>query len=208
MDTFVSNQFFSLIGEQRGIFDYKIFKRNLEGCIFSKNELLHKAPDTLITTIAGFVIRAEILQNVRFNENICYGEDVVFCTEATLKSSAIYIDGMAIYNYRIRENSAVRDESKVKIIAKANAMFFVAEYFYKKLQGDKTLRKFYIFNIRQSIKKIIVFLQKYDCSAMDFNRQDLAKFLPYIDLKRKIAFHFPRIYGFPKKIQKKLSRRI
>lgn len=208
IDTFVSNQFFSLIGEQKGIFNYKIFKRSLEGRIFSKNELLHKAPDTLITTIAGFVIRAEILQNVRFNENICYGEDVVFCTEATLKSSAIYIDGRAIYNYRIRENSAVRDESKAKIIAKANAMFFVAEYFYEKLQGDKTLRKFYIFNIRQSIKKIIIFLQKYDCSAMDFTKQDLAKFLPYIDLKRKIAFHFPRIYGFPKKIRKKLSRRI
>lgn len=204
VDTFVSNQFFSLIGEQKGIFDYKIFKRNLEGRIFSKNELLHKAPDTLITTIAGFVIRAEILQNVRFNENICYGEDVLFCTEATLKSSAIYIDGRAIYNYRIRENSAVRDESRAKIIAKANAMFFIAEYFYEKLQNDKQLRKFYIFNIRQSIKKIIRFLQKYDYSAMDFDRQDLAKFLPYIDLKRKIALKFPRIYNFPKTLKRRI----
>lgn len=210
IDTFISNQFFSITKGQKSIFDYKIFKRSLENRIFSQNDLLHNAPDTTITSIWAFVMRAEILRNVRFDERICYGEDVLFCTEATLQSSAIYIDGMAIYNYRIRENSAVRDESKAKIIAKANSMFFCAEYFYEKLQNesDKKMREFYIYNIRQSFKKIIRFLQKYDYSAMDFTKQDLAKFLPYIDFKRKIAFHFPRIYGFPKKLRQAIKRRI
>lgn len=204
VDTFISNQFFSLSGGEKHNLNYKIFKRELENRAIHTDELLHKAPDTLITTICAFVFRAEILHNTRFYENLCYGEDVLFCTEATLKSSAIYIDGRAIYNYRIRENSAVRDESREKIIAKANAMFFIAEYFYEKLQNDKQLRKFYIFNIRQSIKKIIRFLQKYDCSAMDFDRQDLAKFLPYMDFKRKIALQFPRIYNFPKTLKRRI----
>ncbi|MGX3010189.1 hypothetical protein ACWIUD_01300 [Helicobacter sp. 23-1044] len=206
-DAFCSNRFFEIKGENKGIFHYRVFDCALENRALSVKDIVEEVPRSIITTTCAFVFGAEILRDIRFVRGVSLGEDVIFCTSAALKSKAIYIDSAPIYNYRIRLNSALRDESYDKIISKANSMYKIAEFFYAKLQSenDKNFSEFYRHNIMQSVRTALIHLQKCGYKKTIFSKKDLEKFLPFMDFKRRVCSYFPRIYGLPKRIRLMIS---
>ena len=57
--------------------------------------------------IWGKVFKKEIIDDLRFNENVSIGEDAVFLLEYLLKCQKIVIINNVIYNYRINDESAM-----------------------------------------------------------------------------------------------------
>lgn len=190
IDTLISNKsFLATSNNDKSLFDYKIFKRKLENHIFTPQELLKISPRSKITTTWAFVFKWEVLQNLYFPSDIYCGEDIIFCTSATLKSRNIYIDSTPIYHYRIRENSLVQSKNDTK---KADSSFKIANIFYKKLRNEsnKHIRKFYKYNIKQSIKDALFYAKNCHYENLSFAKKDLAKFMTFMGLKYRFYYYF------------------
>lgn len=207
---FVSNRFFE-VGDlstntknvtQKHIGGYKIFNVALENQITTTKELVQNYPNAEFTTIGAFVFRADIIHNIRFECGVISGEDNIFSTIAALESSDIYIDSTPIYNYRIRLNSSSRTKNYIDY---ANSHFKVAKFFESKMntQSDKIYKIFYQNSTKRAVRHILEYLQYCGYNAsLNFSKKDLEPFLPLIKGKRRFCYHFPRIYGIPKKIRK------
>ncbi|MDE6886974.1 MAG: hypothetical protein K2P17_08080, partial [Helicobacteraceae bacterium] len=118
---------------------------------------------------------------------------------------SIYIDSKPIYNYRINPNSTMH--SKITI-SKLNMSIYswltIASWFENKRDKckDKILEKHLLYNIKLSIREILRSLQLTGYSKdLNFTKSDLKRFYPYMKGKYKFCFHFPRIYGFPKRVR-------
>ena len=194
-DAFISNRSFCIKDNKKQIFDYSVLKKTLENRSLTPQELIKIAPDSKLTTLWLFAFKATILQNARFEIDIFCGEDIVFCTFATLNSPKIYVDSTPIYIYRLREGSLVRSKDGTN---KANSHFRIASIFYEKLQNesDKDYKRFYAYNLKQATKQTLSFHCEYKNLA--FKREDLAKFMPFVSLKYRLRFYFPKIFGYLK----------
>lgn len=207
---FVGNRFFDFTPKMardsthKCIANYKIFNPTLEHKIISTKELISLYPTAEITTICAFVFRADIIQNTRFVAGVPNGEDNIFCTIATLQSSDIYVDSTPFYNYRLRLGSATRAKNYINY---ANSHFRIAEIFEAKMQSqsDEIYKVFYQNSTKRAVKHILENLQYCGYSnALNFSKADLTRFLPLIKGKRRFCYHFPRIYGFPKRMRKSI----
>ena len=210
---FVSNRFFEVSditkdatkSHKKRICGYMIFDKSLQNRHLSTKELIALYPNAEITTIWAFVFRADIIKNTRFEVGIIQGEDFLFCTFAMLQSNDIYIDSTPIYNYRIRFGSAMRGNN---YIAYANSHFKIAEIFEAQMamQNDEIYKIFYQNSIKRAVKHILEHLQYCGYSnALHFSKKDLERFLPLIKGKRRFCYHFPKIYGFPKRVRRGIA---
>lgn len=194
-EAFISNRSFCIKDNKKQLFDYSVLKKTLENRSLTPRELVEIAPDSKLTTTWAFIFNANAVKNVRFDESLINGSDWIFCTFATLNSSKIYVDSTPLYIYRLREGSLVRSKDERN---KANSHFRIANIFYEKLQkqSDESYKRFYTYNLKQATKQTLSFHCEYKNLA--FKREDLAKFMPFVSLKYRLRFYFPRIFGYLK----------
>lgn len=194
-DAFISNRSFCIKDNKKQIFDYSVLKKTLENRSLTPQELIKIAPDSKLTTTWAFMFNANAIENMRFDEVLTNGSDWIFCTFTTLNSSKIYVDSMPIYIYRLREGSLVRSKDDTN---KANSHFRIANIFYEKFQkqSDESYKRFYAYNLKQATKQTLSFHCEYKNLA--FKREDLAKFIPFVSLKYRLRFYFPKIFGYLK----------
>lgn len=72
-----------------------------------------------INAVAGTLYKRELIQGLRFNENVKIGEDFVFKFSAFVRASFICVHSLQDYCYYIHQNSAMRngfDEKKINAI--------------------------------------------------------------------------------------------
>lgn len=78
-----------------------------------------------------------INNNIKFDESIKYGEDLLFNMLIYLKANKIYLTDKIYYRYTYNENSAIRKASIDSILKKVNDTIYVYSIMYKynKLYG-------------------------------------------------------------------------
>ncbi|MCX2717778.1 hypothetical protein OQH61_08545 [Helicobacter sp. MIT 21-1697] len=185
-------------------FDYTIFPLNLAGLYTPKDLIVALGGYRIITTIGGFVCKASVAfeNNLSFIPHIIY-EDIAFCTQAVLRCKTLYISHKQIYNYVFSPNSTMRGQLQRDKWIKITYSYFITLDFFKQAlleSSDDVLREYYHRTCLDIAKRLMRSLQFVGYTQeLGFNKQDLAPFLPYIKGKYRICYHFPRIYGFPKR---------
>lgn len=196
--------------------DYRVFAPHIKGRYTPKELLENMQGQTLIATACAFIIKSSFLfeSNIGFIPHIIY-EDAPFCTEVAMKAQSLYIDDTYVYNYRLSPNSTMRGkqtrEKKIKI---AFSHFKILQHF-KVLQqqamegGCIEFADFYKSIVYSDVKGLLRCLAYigYD-SNLGFTKDDLKPFLPYMKGKYRFCYHFPRIYGFPKRTRLALKELI
>ncbi|RDU62100.1 hypothetical protein [Helicobacter sp. MIT 14-3879] len=90
------------------------------------------------------------------------------------------------------------------IIKSTYSYFIIAKSFYEySFNSSKQLLKDYflfwsIFYLKETLRCIQITGYKKE---LGFSKSDLARFYSLLKGKYKFCFHFPRIYGFPKKVR-------
>ncbi|MDE6886188.1 MAG: hypothetical protein K2P17_04030, partial [Helicobacteraceae bacterium] len=122
---------------------------------------------------------------------------------------SIYIDSKPIYNYRINPNSTMHSKiTKPKLKKATHSRFIVASWFEnmrQKYKDNDVLEQYFAHNRDIFLVRIMNNLQTIGYSKdLGFSKSELQRFLPYliqIRKRNKFCFHFPRIYGFPKRVR-------
>ncbi len=196
-------------GGKKSPCDYRVFAPHIKGRYTPKELLENMREQTLIASAWAFTIQTDFLfkNGIRFIPHIIY-EDAPFCTEVAMKAQSLYVDDTCVYNYRLSPNSTMRGrQTRDKKIKIAFSRFKILQYF-KILQqeardkGCMEIASFYESIICGDVNGLIRFLGAVGYIAeLGFTKADLKPFLPYIKGKYRFCYHFPRIYGFPKRLR-------
>lgn len=187
-------------------FDYTIFPLNLAGLYTPKDLITALGGYHIITTIGGFVCKASMAfeNNLAFIPRIIY-EDIAFCTQAVLQCKTLYISHKQIYNYVFYPNSTMRQQLQKDKWIKITYSYYITLRFFKQslLESNDDIFKEYChracLDMAKRLMKSLQFVGYIQ--ELGFSKQDLAPFLPYIKGKYRLCYHFPRIYGLPKRLR-------
>lgn len=102
------------------VFGYKVIEEDKEYITFDSNVIkiysyneyiyeLFRHPSALRRTVWNKVFDRRLIENVRFDEVIKYGEDSKFLLEVLNENILMYYDSKPKYNYYVRCNSASHD---------------------------------------------------------------------------------------------------
>lgn len=137
-----------------------------------------------------------------FIPHIIY-EDVPFCTQAIVGAQSVYIDRTHIYNYRLSPSSIMRAKrDRAAYERQARSYHVILLYFWQleRESGQEEVRAFCERRLIWHAKELMRTLEFVGyASNLGFSKQDLEPFLPYLKGKYRFCYHFPRIYGFPKR---------
>lgn len=212
------NQMFAIENGTKRVFEYHIFPHHLESSAFTPLAFISTFPEAFITGICAFVYAARVLESVRFQAGVVLGEDNIFSTQAVLSAKSLYIDSSIVYNYRQSATSATKSKQYANF---ANSHFAIAMYFNNLLNsadssqsmlaqglsndlasnGAEALKSFCHYSLKRTIAQLLQNIQLAGYKKVSFSKSDLAPFLPYIRGKRLVCYHYPRIYGFPKRVK-------
>ena len=73
----------------------------------------------------GQVIKRELLDDIKFNENIFYGEDLLFNSKLYNKCQNIKYTDTVLYNYRQNVDSVSIDYKNAKVKSKIENLIYV-----------------------------------------------------------------------------------
>lgn len=186
--------------------EYVFLPKQYELKLISTQNILQDFPCIHFYNVWLFVYNKDFLakHHLLFEPNIFF-EDVLFASYAFSLADKIIITPTPAYNYRIsRDGSIMNTLSKVKIYHSVYSYFTIAKRFFQyKTNATSQLKKEYFlfcgcFYLKQTLRKLQLTGYAKD---LGFSKDDLRAYLPYIKGKYRFCFHFPRIYGFPKKVR-------
>ena len=189
------------------LYTYKqaFFKQDAD-TLLSYKDILQDFPHIHFYVVWLFTCRCDFLlqNNFRFEPNIIY-EDVLFTSYVFIFSESIYISNIPIYNYRIsRENSIMNTKTKEHFYKSAYSHFMLSKRFFEFCEdnNDEMRKKYFmhwgIFYLKETLRH----LQRFGyIDEFGFSKSELRVLYPYLRGKYKFCFHFPRIYGFPKRLR-------
>ena len=183
---------------------YSVFPPHVEG-LYTPHTLIQSIGNKCLATNAcTFILNAKFLfaSNIRFVPYILY-EDIAFCTQIILAAQSIYVDNAHVYNYVLSPDSIMRaTPSPNARMRQANSYFTLLQMFvaYKEQSDDEIFKSHYHNTCIIIVKKLMRSLQFIGYKA-GFSKADLKPYLPYIRGKYRFCYHFPRIYGIPKRIR-------
>ncbi len=183
---------------------YSVFPPHVEG-LYTPHTLIQSIGNKCLATNAcTFILNAKFLfaSNIRFVPYILY-EDIAFCTQIILAAQSIYVDNAHVYNYVLSPDSIMRaTPSPNARMRQANSYFTLLQMFvaYKEQSDDEIFKSHYHNTCIIIVKKLMRSLQ-FIGYKVGFSKADLKPYLPYIRGKYRFCYHFPRIYGIPKRIR-------
>ena len=189
-----------------GVFEYHPLPSFLENKLFKEKEIFAFLADEFITSTPLFVINANFLfkNNLSFMKGIIY-EDVLFCTLAIFYAKSVYVDSTPIYKYFLSPDSIMRgkmNRNKRKIAIHSYYKIIIFYYdLYSTHLSNPILKKHFFNNALRFYKELLRQLQFSGYRDANFKKSDIAFFLPYLPFRYKFCFHFPRVYGLPKKLR-------
>lgn len=138
--------------------------------------------------IWNVIIKKEIISELRFNENIKYGEDYLFMAELLLKSNSIYFNNNSFYHYCINNNAVTQNYKNEAFLKKINDICFVNNEIIKLFKEDNIkLDKEHIYDnvinlIEADFKSLSYFVNyKLYCNIID----EVKKLICYCQISDK-----------------------
>ncbi|WP_366141014.1 glycosyltransferase family A protein [uncultured Helicobacter sp.] len=185
-------------------FDYSVFPQHIKGLYTPHTLIQSLGEERHIATTCAFVVNVDFLiaSRISFIPSIVY-EDLAFCTQVTLAAQSIYVDNAHVYNYVLSPDSTMRAKPSFQTYAKQTDSLFVLLQTFVVLERQSTdmiFKDFYHHVCLDRAKKLMQSLQFIGYKA-GFSKADLKPYLPYIRGKYRFCYHFPRIYGIPKRIR-------
>lgn len=183
----------------------QVFFKQDENRFCGYKDILYLFPNIHFYCVWLFVYRCDFLfdNNFKFEPNIMY-EDVLFTSYVFTFSNNIYISNIPIYNYRInRDGSIMNTKTKESFCKSAYSYFVLSKRFFEfyKVSDDERKKYFMywgVFYLKETLRCLQIFGY---IDEIGFSKSQLSIFYPYMSGKYKFCFHFPRIYGFPKRIR-------
>ncbi len=103
--------------------------------------------------------KKELLDNIRFNTDIKYGEDYLFNFNVFCKAKSLYIDDGIYYHYIQNLESATHIIDPQKILRRLNNHFDVDYYVYTKVIELKKYDAFYASTLNTTVRAVTTVLK-------------------------------------------------
>ncbi|MBQ9513540.1 MAG: glycosyltransferase family 2 protein [Clostridia bacterium] len=182
---------------------YIVIDENIEAL---KNDyMLYNALETWINKIhlssVSVLYSKKSVENIYFNTNLYYGEDLCFLTDVFLCSKNIVKTNMNLYFYRLNPNSAMNSPFNIKKMTEIDAYnILINKYsFSKKLQNE--IKAFFCSRLLVMLNNFYndnVFRKQYFKSVIKLYRKNLKYMLKKDTFKQKLLHIFlavfPRLY--------------
>ena len=174
--------------------------------VYDSKSILCVNPHIHYYAVWLFVYRCDLIfDNKCFFEPHIYYEDVLFASYIFTFMKRFKMVDEAVYCYRVqRQDSIMTTKSRAKSLHSAFSHFMIAKRFceYSLQAQDEQIRGYLLhwgaFYIKETLREIQPFGY---IAELGFTKADLKPFLPYIKGKYRFCYHFPRIYGFPKRLR-------
>ncbi|WP_394989606.1 glycosyltransferase [uncultured Helicobacter sp.] len=202
LDTIICNRAYHDTTLRDAIF----FPTNDENKIFNYADILQQYPHICVYSVWLFVYQCDFLfHTTHMFEPYIYHEDNLFISYLLTLTQRAYIADTPIYHYRVsRQGSIMNTKTKVRFCDGVYSYFILTKRFYE-LSHDaqhEIQRNYLWYWASFFLKETLRGLQKYGYTKeLRFNKSDLKTFYPFMDKKYRFCYHFPRIYGFPKKLR-------
>lgn len=196
LECIFSNQSFHMANNSK-IISREFFNKEYEDKVFCDNSHFLKNHIHLYVVwntcfSAKFIFKHDLL----FYPKIIY-EDILFAQNAFALMSRFYIDSTPIYNYTLKREGSIMNVKNY--FRSANSYFILASEFDRLSSVHKGYFSFWSEFYAKEVLRSLQFIG-YN-KKLDFSKQDLARFLVHIKGRRRFCYHFPRIYGFPKRLR-------
>lgn len=185
---------------------WSTFPKRLVG-VYTPLEIIRAKTHIPIATTWAFIAKNSLIfdNDISFIPYIFY-EDIAFCTTLTMKCKHIYISDKPYYNYVLSPDSTIRGRfTRAKRIKQVYSYFMTLCYFSALHDTEENLefKEFYRQNCAFYAKDMMKSLGFIGYAKdLGFSKQDIAPMRKYMSSKHKnFCYHFPRIYGFPKKLR-------
>ena len=193
-------------GGERKEYGYRVFAKELVG-VYTPLEIIRAKTHIPIATTWAFIAKNSLIfdNDISFIPYIFY-EDIAFCTTLTMKCKHIYISDKPYYNYVLSPDSTIRGRfTRAKRIKQVYSYFMTLCYFsaLHDTEENPEFKEFYRQNCAFYAKDMMKSLGFIGYAKdLGFSKQDIAPMRKYMSSKHKnFCYHFPRIYGFPKKLR-------
>lgn len=171
-------------------------------CTFSREDATqlifcyenNKKPKTISWELCDKIFDKKVIQNLKFDESIHVGEDMLFCWQALKQSRRIAYIPLFAYHYFMRPRSAMHQVASAKSLSVLKAVRIILQDTNNESDGiQKVIRDHYLrIGVRHSrgilrlhayqFKKEVIFFQNYLRKNLFY-----ALKLPYVSLKGKIG---------------------
>lgn len=78
-----------------------------------------------LNVVWGQLVRKDIIENIRFESNIGYGEDLLFNVQCLKKCTSMYFLNKSLYHYYINQDGICRDYSKQVLDKKIQDVLYI-----------------------------------------------------------------------------------
>lgn len=188
-------------------FGYNVFPLSIQGTYTPHTlfQSLCQNPPFIIATTCAFVFNAEYVrtQRLRFIPSIIY-EDAAFCTLGIVYARNIVVSHEHIYNYVLSSHSAMRAKpTRTRYLKQAYSYFMLLRAFVELEESsmDVGISNFIHHNAIHLAKECMRHLQFVGYTQdLGFSKSDILPYTSYLVGKYRFCYHFPRIYGFPKRL--------
>lgn len=92
-----------------------------------------------MSSVCMTIFKREILDNIKFDSNLKYGEDFLFTTQAIVKSESIYVDPNFYYHYFCNNESATNKRDKELHMVKIKDIILANNKLFDELENKKEL---------------------------------------------------------------------
>lgn len=193
-------------GRQDVLIENIFFDVSYDKGVYSCKNILNDLPTIHYHVVWLFVYRCDLIfENKCSFEPCIYYEDVLFTSYVFTFMERLKVVNEAVYHYRVkRQDSIMTTQSRTKSLHSAFSHFMLTKRFceYSLQTQDEQIRAYLlywsVFYIKGTLREIQVFGY---IAELGFTKADLKPFLPYIKGKYRFCYHFPRIYGFPKRLR-------
>lgn len=158
------------------------------------------------------IYKKEILENVRFDENLRIGEDFLFVFECLSKSNSVLIYDKCLYNYYERNNSAMTSkfsEKNFDYVKSFEKIVEIAREISPKLENSAKTKLFYhyIITAKQISRNRLLLENNKNFYNELIKKIKLNKsiFFQSLSLKRKIDYYILMCNDFLNSVRKKIG---